>query len=177
MSRSRRRSFLFDLMTPPGSQQRRFGCCRLKNFVLQVRLTHDSRHDRQTIGALSADAMFKAVLAGPLRHAAGKIHFTTANLPSFISKFDDHAHRTGADDAPFSFCDIRNLHDLAIDQRRDCADSNRVADAIDVPAQRRLPVIDVYGRAKHLEIKTRPPLPPNIDRVALIKVDAPGGSL
>ena len=34
-------------------------------------------------------------------------------------------------------------------------------------------MVDVFGRAKHFEIQTGAPLAPNVDRVALIKIDSP----
>src|SRR5712691_9883047 len=107
--------------------------------------------------------MFEAVLAGPLCHAAGEIDFTSADLPAFVAQLDDHAHGSRADDAPFTIADVSNFHNFAINQSRDRTDSDRVPDAIDVAAQRRLPVVDVFGRAEHFEIQTRPPLAPNVD--------------
>src|SRR2546429_4545303 len=105
--------------------------------------------------------MFEAMLARPLRHATGEIYFAAANFPTLVVEFNDHAHRAGADDSPFTFGDVGNFDDFAVDQRRDGADADGIANAINVAAQRRLPMVNVFGRAKHFEIESRPPLAPH----------------
>src|SRR3981081_3085461 len=112
--------------------------------------------------------MFEAVFTCPLRHAAGEIHLVPADFPTFVSKLDDHPDRAGADDSPLTFRDVGNLHNLAVNQSGHGADPDRIADPVDSAAQRRPPMIDLLGRAKHFEIKTRPPLAEEIDRVALV---------
>src|SRR6266446_2074626 len=119
--------------------------------------------------------MLEAMLARPLRQARGEIYFAASNFPTLVSELNNHAHRAGADDPPFAFGDVGNFDDFAVDQRRHGADSDRVANAINVAAERRLPMVNVFRRAKHFEVQTWPPLAPNIDRVALIKIDSPRG--
>src|SRR6185436_14488198 len=111
--------------------------------------------------------------AGPLRHAARKVYLAARHFPSFVVKFDDHSHRSGADDSPFAFRDVRNLHNFAVNQCGHRADSNRVANTIDVPPKWRLPVIDILRGAKHFEIEPRPSLAPDINSVTLIEIDSP----
>src|SRR5207248_1533092 len=64
---------------------------------------------------------------------------------------------------------------FAVDERRDGANSDRVSDAINVATQRRLPMIDVFRSTEHFQVQTRTALAPNIDRVALVEIDSPGG--
>src|SRR5712664_3187889 len=99
MSRGRGWTFFFDLMSPPRAYERRLCACRLKDFFLQIGLAHDSGNQGQAISAFSRDPMLEAVLAGPLRHAAGEIDFTSADLPAFVGQLDYHAHGSRADDA------------------------------------------------------------------------------
>src|SRR5882724_4625316 len=120
--------------------------------------------------------MIKATFAGPVRHAANQIDFTPADFPSFVSKFDDRAHWTSADDAPFPIRDVGNSYRFTVDQSRDGPDSDCVSDAINVAAQWRVPMINVFRSAKHFQIQTRAALAPDIDRVALVKIDSPGRS-
>src|ERR1700730_3268461 len=150
-----RRSFFLDLRSPPGAHQRRFGRGWWENFLLQTGMAHHSGYQDQAVRAFGGDAVFKTVLARPLRHAAGKIHFAAADLPTFVSKFDDDPHRTGTDDAPLAFGDVGNLYYLAIDQRGHRTNPYGVSDAINVAPQRRLPVVDVFRRAKHFQIEAR----------------------
>src|SRR5207249_10128595 len=95
------------------------------------------------------------------------------DLPSIVSKPDAHTHGPGSDDPPLAFSDVRNLHHLAIDQRCDGANSDRVADTIDVSTKRRFAIVNIFGRAKHLEIETGTPFSIKVDRVAPIKVNTP----
>src|SRR5882724_4670299 len=118
--------------------------------------------------------MFKAVLACPLRHAAAEINFAAADLPPFISELDNRAHRAGADDSPLAFGHIGNLHHFALNQSGDRADPDGIADPINIASQRRLPMVDILWRTKHLEIKTGPAFAEHIYRVALVKIDSPG---
>src|SRR5258708_27991536 len=124
--------------------------------------------------AFGCDVVLEAVLTSPLRHAAGEIYFAAADFPTFVSKFDNDAHGPGADDSPLAFCDVGNLYDFAIDQRGDRANADGVADGIDVAPEWRLPMVNVFRRAKHFEIKTRPALAVETDRVALVKIDSSG---
>src|ERR1700682_2406486 len=117
--------------------------------------------------------MLKAVLAGPLRHAAGEIHFAAADFPPLVSKFDNYSHGTRADDSPFALGHIGNLDYLAIHQSRYGADPDRIADPVNIASQWRLPMVDVLRRAKHFQVKAGPALAVKIDRVALVKIDSP----
>src|SRR5262252_6002715 len=109
---------------------------RCHNLFLQTRLAHDARDQRNSLSALGDYLMMKAALTGPLRHAAGEIDVVAGDLPIFITQLDDDADGTRADDAPFPFADIRHSRGLTVDQRADGADTERIADAIDVAAQR-----------------------------------------
>src|SRR5205807_6074311 len=116
--------------------------------------------------------MIEAALAGPLSHTTRKIDFLSADFPALIIQVDDHSNWTGADDSPSTFDDVRNSDRFAIDERSHRPNSNRISDSINVPAQRRFPMIDVFGRPKHFEVQARPTLAPDIDRVALIEIDS-----
>src|SRR5438552_14797567 len=175
VNRSRRRAFFFYLMPPPCASERRLRRSRTENLFLQARLSDNSGNKCEAVCALGRDAMIKATLAGPLRNTADEIHFTPADFPSFVIKFDDRTNWTSADDAPFAFSDVGNSYRLAVDKCCDRANSDCITDAIDVPAQWRFPVIDVFGRAEHFQIQARPALAPDVDRVALVEIYSPGG--
>src|SRR5438067_1318135 len=86
---------------------------------------------------------FSDAPAGPLRHAAREIDFAPADLPALVVQLDDGAHRPFADDAPRARAHVRNSLGLPRDERADRADSEGVADAVDVAPQGRLLVVDV----------------------------------
>src|SRR5205823_7440879 len=58
-------------------------------------------------------------------------------------------------------------------ERADRADSERVADAVDVAPQGRLLVIDVLRRAEQFEVESGPALAEEVYGVAAVEVDAP----
>ena len=120
-------------------------------------MAHNSGYQRQTIAVLNGDSMLKTVLSRPLGHAAGEIHIAAIYFPSLITKLDDDAHRAGADDSPLALGHIGNLHDLAVNQSSNCPDPNCIANPVNVSTQRRLPMVDILRRPKHLEIETGAP--------------------
>src|SRR5947207_3223468 len=112
-------------------------CRRLKDLLLQIGLAHYACHQRHAVSTFGFDAMLEAALAGPLRHAARQVYCAPADLPALVREFDDDAHRPRADDAPTAFGHIRNPLRPTINERADRADTERVADPIDVAPQRR----------------------------------------
>src|SRR5205085_8817674 len=164
-------------MPPRRAPQCRLVRRRSKDFFLQAVLAHEARHKRQTVRALCVDSMLEAALSGPLSHAAREIDLAPADLPAFVSKLDDDAHRPFAYDAPLAFGHVRDLLCAPVNERGDRACAERVADAEDVAPERRLLMIDVFGRAEHFEVESGPALAPEVNRVAAVEVDAPGGGL
>src|SRR6185369_12562726 len=130
-------------MSPPGPHQHRLSRTRFENFLLQIRLTNNACNQGQAVSLFCCDLMFKAALGRPLGHAALQVDFPAADFPSLIGELDNDAHRSGADDAPFPIYYVRYLYNFAVNERGHRADADGVADAIDVPAERRFPVIDI----------------------------------
>src|ERR1044071_9057789 len=123
-------------MPPPETCERRFSIGRLHSFLSQVRLAHDSGNQRQPICTFRSDAMIEAALTGPLRHAAGQIHFPAADFPTFVTQLDDSSHWTGTNDSPVAFSHLRNSYGFAVHQRSYSANSDRVTNAIDIATER-----------------------------------------
>src|SRR5581483_575570 len=60
------RPFLFNLMSPPSARERRLIRTRRENFLLQIRLSHNSCNQSSSVGAFRNDSMIESALAGPL---------------------------------------------------------------------------------------------------------------
>src|SRR6185503_10746897 len=171
-----RRTFFDDLRSPPRSYETGIFRTRRESFFLKPGVTHHSRYQRHSISVLDSYAVFEAMLTGPLSNSTGEIQLAPIYFPTLVAQFDDNAHWAGADDSPLAFGHIGNLHNLAINQSSDCPDSHRIGDPVDIPTERRLPMVDILRRAKHFEIEPGPPLAEHIDCIALVKIDSPRGS-
>src|SRR5215469_5805789 len=93
------------------------------------------------------------MLAGPLGNAAGQIDSLAGDLPTLIFEFEHRPDRARAHDAPLAFGDFGNRLRLAIRQRADSGDAERLADAIDIAAERAFHVIDIFGRREEIKVE------------------------
>ncbi len=160
------------LVSPGGHRANR----RLGDFqVLGHGLQRDSCHQRDAVRVADRDAVFEPVLARPLGDAAGEVHRTAAHLPTLVLELDDRAHRAVRHDAPLAAGHLRHRGHLAVHHGADPGHAQRLADAVDVAAQRALLVVAVLRRPEQLQVQPRTPLAPQVDGVARIPVDAPGG--
>src|SRR5258706_11387398 len=121
--------------------------------------------------------MLEAMFTGPLRDAADHVDRAPSHGPAFVLDLDDRSDRTHSNHAPFALRDLGDFRDLAIDERRDAAGTNGVADIVNVAAERRLHVVDVFGRAEQVEIQTRAAFTKQIDGVSFVEIQPPSSKL
>src|SRR5580700_1789817 len=160
-----------DNLFAPGSHPRR-GRIVSGSDGRNSRFCREPGHELKVIRGVGGNRVSKTTLSRPLCDSRTQVDDFAAGVPTVIFHLHDGAHWSARENSPFAIFHVGDFDDVATHESCDRADSDSVADLIDVAAFRRFVVVGVVRRSVHRKLQRGPTLAVEIDGIAGIKVDA-----